>query len=269
LNQSSEMEMLTISRPDVNERPENQKHGADMFPESEHRIHSVAGDVAYLVQSQQAHPALAQGIPPADLLNEAEAARFAALKTEKRRRDWLLGRWTAKHLVRQWVWQKTAEWLPLAAVEIGNDADGAPIVNGHWSLSISHSNGYAFCAVAEGGALGADMERIEPRIEHFAADYFTVEELDRLPVTDDRLRDTMVTAVWSAKEAALKALHLGLRVDTRAVSCLIDPVVALPQQWTSFAIQVDGRRLNRATARLTGWWRTMDNFVLTMAAELV
>lgn len=259
--------MLTISRPDLNEGSDAQEQVGPMFPQASHRIHSVAGDVFYLIQSRHAHPALAYGIPPAGLLSEAEAMRFAALKTQKRRRDWLLGRWTAKHLIQQLVWQKRSEWLPLAAVSIVNDADGVPLVNGQYALSISHSHGYAFCAVTEGGVIGADMERIEPRIKHFAADYFTADELDRLPLTDGRLRDTMITAVWSAKEAVLKALHLGLSVDTRAVHCLMEPAVQ-PEQWRPFAIQVDGQRIGRPAPSLTGWWCTMDSFVLTIATLL-
>ncbi|MCB8986887.1 MAG: 4-phosphopantetheinyl transferase family protein [Ardenticatenaceae bacterium] len=46
-------------------------------------------------------------------------------------------------------------------------------------------------------------------------------------------------AVWSAKEAVLKALHLGLTVDTRCVECLIAPVAERPSTWTPFTIGCD------------------------------
>lgn len=136
----------------------------------------------WLVQSQDAHPDLAQGIPPDGLLNAVEQARFVTLKTEKRRRDWLLGRWTAKRLLQGVVCETGGECFPLNEFTVDNDADGAPtinyqlpITNFRFELSISHSHGYAFCAVAE-RPIGADIEWIEPRSDEFIADYFTEAE---------------------------------------------------------------------------------------------
>ena len=47
------------------------------------------------------------------------------------------------------------------------------------SLSLSHSDGTAFCALAAAGAsLGCDVEKVEPHSAAFLADYFTAEEQD-------------------------------------------------------------------------------------------
>jgi 4'-phosphopantetheinyl transferase len=231
--------------------------------------------VSTLIQSHQAHPALARGVPPEGLLSRAETEKFNSLKTDKRCRDWLLGRWTAKHLVQQVLAQKKGELLPLKLIEIGNNADGVPTVNGQWStvncqlsLSISHAQGHAFCAVRESGrAIGVDLERIEPRRAGFADAYFTDVEQERITHHESRLTyHALVTAVWSAKEAVLKALHLGLSVDTRAVSCLLEVPDVAADGWLPFAVQPDVQRLPH-TPTLQGWWRVMDGFVLALALE--
>jgi 4'-phosphopantetheinyl transferase len=229
--------------------------------------------VSTLIQSDQAHPALARGVPPDGLLSRPETEKFNSLKTDKRRRDWLLGRWTAKHLIQQVLAQEKGELLPLKLIEIGNNADGVPTVNGQWStvncqssLSISHSQDHAFCAVREGGgAIGVDLERIEPRHAGFAVAYFTDVEQERITHHASRFTyDALVTAVWSAKEAVLKALHLGLSVDTRAVTCLLEVPDVAADGWLPFAVQPDPQRLPH-TPTLQGWWRVIDGFVLTLA----
>jgi 4'-phosphopantetheinyl transferase len=240
--------------------------------------------INWLLQTTSDHPDLARGIAPAGLLSDAEQVRLAALKTGKRRRDWLLGRWTAKRLIQPYVERQTGSRLPLDALIIGTDPDGAPHVIADYRLqigsivcnlqsiicnlrlSISHSGDRAFCALSDamGAHVGADIERIEPRSWQFVEDYFTDEEIElvrRAPAD----RDTLVTAIWSAKEAVLKALHLGLTVDTRSVSCSI----AWPDRadgWANLALVFDGHLLELdTTPALVGWWRRMDDFVLTVA----
>lgn len=236
--------------------------------------------IRWLVQSVNVHPDLARGVPPVGLLSAGEQARFAGLKNDKRRRDWLLGRWTAKKLVQRVAWESSGSVVPLDQLIVSNDADGVPIVdcqlsivNYQLNISISHSNGHALCAVVEDRVIGADIERIEKRADGFAEDYFTEEELERIaycvlrvPPVDMQyaLRDMLVTAIWSAKEAVLKALHVGLRVDTRSVRCLLAPTGNRPWEWMPFTIELDEQGLNRAAPALAGWWRTLDEYVLTL-----
>jgi hypothetical protein len=113
----------------------------------------------------------------------------------------------------------------LDAITVGNDADGAPYlsVDGKGrlpvSLSISHRGARAFCALSFSPSLsvGADIERVEPRIPAFVSDFFTSHEAGRVWACAPGTRDLLVSVVWSAKEAVLKALRQGLRVDTRRV----------------------------------------------------
>jgi 4'-phosphopantetheinyl transferase len=138
----------------------------------------------------------------------------------------------------------------------------------------------AVCAIAPScGALGCDLEAIEPRSDAFIHDYFTDEEraLVEQAVEDDR--PLLCTLLWSAKESALKALREGLRLDTRSV--IATPVVALRSQaqagrdlaQTEGAHAVNGwwplrvRRVHGESFR--GWWQNTRTMVRTMVAAPV
>ncbi|NUQ07274.1 MAG: 4'-phosphopantetheinyl transferase superfamily protein, partial [Anaerolineae bacterium] len=132
----------------------------------------------------------------------------------------------------------------------------------------SHSAGRAFCALGEQAMLGADLERIVPRAPGFAADYFTTAERALTAAADAAHRDLMTTAIWCGKEAALKALGLGLTVDTRTVACL--GAVPTADAWTRFTIALEESIPipgSGAAPALLGWWRRLDDFVLTLAAD--
>ena len=201
-----------------------------------------------------------ESIPPG-FLSVSEAARWQALRSEKRRRDWLLGRWTAKLLLQAVIQEQSGELPALSDLVIASRPDGAPCLdwpaarNGRTvTLSLSHSGEVAACAAAfspdPGGAganLGVDIEKIDQRSPRFADEYFTPAEAALVERTPDEDRDVLVTAIWSAKEAALKAVQLGLRVDTRSVACRIElpgvPLDRLPDHWLPFEVEWDAVRL--------------------------
>ena len=160
-----------------------------------------------------------------DWLTADERARLDGFRFEKRRRDWLLGRWTAKVAV------LAIAGLPrrdIARVEIASAPDGAPLpmLDGErygTQLSLSHSNDRAFSAVSQGtAALGCDIELVEPRSARFIETFFTASEAERVVAADPRFRDLLVTMIWSAKESTLKALRTGLQADTRSVEVIDD-----------------------------------------------
>jgi 4'-phosphopantetheinyl transferase len=226
--------------------------------------------IHWLVQSADAHPRLAQGIPPDGLLSSAERRHFDSLQSSKRRADWLLGRWTAKKLI-QSVLSRQEEAFTMMQLVITNRPSGEPHLQTPLlplTLSISHSNQHALCAVVEQAdwALGVDLEQIAPRTSAFCAQYFTVGEQQRLAHAPEPMRVVLTTALWSAKEAVLKALHVGLRIDTRAVEIEI-AATAPPTGWRPLTIAVDPRHFTQAPPPLDGWWRVMDGFVLTMCTE--
>lgn len=187
-------------------------------------------------------------------LSSAELRHLGGLTVVKRRRDWLLGRWTAKGLVMAHLRRDDP-----CAVSIEAGGDGAPRVlydGSPLSVSISHSHGHALCAVVDGEApVGVDLEWIEPRSDAFVTDFFTAAEAAQVRGARGTERDRLVTATWSAKEAALKVLRTGLTVDTRSVTCRAEEGGG---GWSALQYGARGEGLR-------GWWRTREGFVVCLA----
>lgn len=192
-----------------------------------------------------------------DWLGPDERARLAAMRIEKRRDDFVLGRWTAKRAV-----AARLSGAPIAAIEIRAATDGAPqaFLDGAplpIAVSLSHSVGRAFAATAEHWPLGADLERIESRSELLVADYFTADETAHVAACPPGDRDRAITAIWSAKESVLKARRTGLREDPRRIGIALD-ATRPGAGWRSLQITVDG------APPLVGWWRTVDGYVASL-----
>lgn len=162
---------------------------------------------------------------PADggWLTPGEEAVLARLRVPKRAADWSLGRWVAKGaVVGALAAEVGGEGLRPRDVEILAGPGGAPgvcvLAPGAWpevALSLSHAAGTGFAAAALGMVrVGCDVEGVAVRSGAFVEDYLTRDEAAwvRSSGADAALRATLV---WSAKEAALKALGEGLRRDTR------------------------------------------------------
>lgn len=240
--------------------------------------------IDWLIQSVAAHPDLARGVAPAGLLSPSEQRRLAALTVAKRRCDWLIGRWTAKRLLQSYMERRTGQWLPLDVFTIASDPDGAPRVIAdcrlqtvdrgvnlqsaidNLKLSISHCHGHAFCAIADqpGLAIGADIERVEPRAPEFAGDYFTSHELAQVAASPPGDHDATVTLIWSAKEAALKALRLGLTVDTRRVSCALAREHHASLSWEPLSVACALGLAGPGASPLHGWWKLTNEFAMTI-----
>ena len=254
--------------------------------------------IHWLIQSITAHPDLAHGQAPPGLLSKAETTIFNGFSVRKRRQDWLLGRWTTKLLLQEIIHRQLGRLLPLDSIAVLPGPDGAPRLSftsagsdlsPAFSVSISHSHGFSFCAVvtAPNWPLGADMELIEPRSPSFVADFFTAEEQEQVRESAPAVREALVTAVWSGKEAALKAVRQGLRSDTRSVSCHFAGGIAagLPGSeadsliranggiagaapWQSFAIRWQRAAAGAHHPPLKGWWMVRGSHVLTLAAQV-
>ena len=224
-------------------------------------------DVFWLEQTDADLPA------DTDWLSADEAARANGMRFARRRADWLLGRWTAKCAMAQY-WKALAQQPLLADIEIRSAVSGAPQVfltgeAAAVAISLSHRAGRAMCAVATlDVALGCDLEIIEPRSGAFISDYFTTEEQALVAAATPADQSRVVTALWSAKESTLKALGLGLRVDTREVLVnLIDTYHRKlssagsyrPDPWRSLQVRYDGKIYS-------GWWQYTTSLLRTLVA---
>jgi phosphopantetheinyl transferase len=156
------------------------------------------------------------------VLGRRERQLWHSLKMpEPRRLEWLLGRIVAKDAVRQFLRHHHARVLRPADIEILPDDDGRPVVTGSWTelvpcapiLSLSHTAGVAVAVVGDGHAdtgIGVDIEvagRMNEKMEKLA---FSPHERELLFSSRHFETDDWPLRFWCAKEAAAKALGLGL-----------------------------------------------------------
>jgi 4'-phosphopantetheinyl transferase len=200
-----------------------------------------------------------------DWLSDNEANCLSRLRFAKRRTDWRLGRWTAKRALSVCL-ELPAHPLIFKKIDIRPASSGAPEVffadqPAAVTISLTHRAGVAACVVVMSNTeLGCDLEMVEPRSDIFVSDYFTMEEqalVARTPAAD---RPRLLALLWSAKESALKALHEGLRLDTRSV--IVSPFAA-PfdlNGWSPLQVRYTGGQV------FHGWWQNTDSILRTVVA---
>lgn len=146
----------------------------------------------------------------------------------RRRRDWLLGRVAAKDAVRLYLARRRGEerMLHPVLVTLGSDEAGAVRV-----LDVQGSEERVFVSLGHGEAgavaaasdhpVGIDAEPARAAARLDASDFATTLERERLSALggaeDEAVR---LTRLWCAKEAAAKALGLGLGGRPRAWEAL-------------------------------------------------
>ena len=116
--------------------------------------------------------------------------------------------------------------------------------------------------------VGVDVEIPVPKILRISDKFlskaehqlFTIPFSDKTPghaVSENQLP----TLLWSAKEAALKVLRVGLRADTRSVEVTLD-LQARPDGWAALSIAASSGEA------FPGWWRRDGVYLLTLAARV-
>lgn len=204
---------------------------------------------------------------PADdaWLAPGERDRAGRMRFRKRLDDYRLGRQVTKRAVAK-VLGLAEDAESLRRIEVRNADDGAPEVllggeSAPVTISISDRAGWGVCAVGLGrGAVGCDLELVEPRSETFVNDYMTARERVRVAAASDaEARDELANLLWCAKESALKVLHCGLRRDTRSAE--VELLESAGGEWGALRISVGAGRV------LPGWWRRFGTFLLTVCAE--
>jgi phosphopantetheinyl transferase len=149
-------------------------------------------------------------IPPADkLLTKRELKIYEEFKTDKRRDEWLAGRYALKSLATNFF------TFDIQQMEVRNSPSGKPVllVPGGTSLpaSLSHRGDYAAAVIAlTGEAIGVDIEIIEPRDKSWAEQSFHKDEIS----SNSHI---FQTELWAKKEAVLKFLGVGLSIDMRDI----------------------------------------------------
>ena len=222
--------------------------------------HIMTMDVYWLEQTESDVP------PGNEWLSGNEDILLAGLHFAKRRADWRLGRWTAKCAVAAYLKLRVAP-AGMAEIEISARPSGAPQVMlatgpAPAEISLSHRGGAAMCAVAgPEAAIGCDLEIVEAHSPAFIRDYFTDEEQMEIARAPAGHQQSLVAALWSAKESALKALQEGLRLDTRSVSVRLRGWADEGDRWSPLQADCEHGEV------FHGWWQRAGNLVRTMVAR--
>jgi 4'-phosphopantetheinyl transferase len=206
---------------------------------------------------------------PDDLawLGNDEQAVQDTLRIAKRRKDWLLGRWTAKTAVRRLFESLGKPPPPHSDMQVLAASDGAPEIflagkPAGILLSISHSHPYGFCILFPAGSCaGCDLEKIMPRTRPFVRDYFTEAEQAFVNSFPDADHPLLVNLIWCAKESALKALREGLRLDTRRVEVSLE-FPAPNNGWNPLSVY-----FSQNNQSFSGFWMQYDGFVWVILAD--
>lgn len=228
---------------------------------------SIKGDMSdtfywTLVDSSQASLENPEGF-----LSSSELRTFHTFRFTKRRQEWLLGRWTAKFLIKS---IPAYQGYSPAEIEILSSEKGAPFFQlpgggaAPYVLSISHCDRYALCALSSGTDIhiGVDIEKIEARSQTFIKDYFTPREVGLVNSQPFESRDIMSTLIWSAKESMLKALRVGLHWDTRQVEISkVSGMLEKRLRWNELLL-ADMQQEKRGWF---GWWQMYNGYVITSA----
>lgn len=155
---------------------------------------------------------------PLDHLSDEERDRLAAFGSEKRRREFALGRDTARRLVARHTGTAPSA-VPLRVAE-----DGAPAPEG-FHLSIAHGSTTERTLAAAAMAprsVGVDLEVIRPRrpdLYRFLLDPEEYGVMEALPHDHDASQ----VLLWALKEAALKAMRTGFRVSPKELRFIAPP----------------------------------------------
>jgi phosphopantetheine--protein transferase-like protein len=148
------------------------------------------------------------------LLTEADRAYVTSRGTPKRKADRILGRMAAKQAVSDLTGLEPADF------RIENRSSGEPFVVTESGepvphVSISHRDGQAVAVATRMGRAGIDLEVVEARAPSFAETWFRLSE-QKMCNGNPRVE----SQVWAIKEAVLKALGTGLKLDPREVEVL-------------------------------------------------
>jgi 4'-phosphopantetheinyl transferase EntD len=178
-------------------------------------------------------------------LTTAERNQALALPTERRRRQYVLGRLAAREAIRRLVEPR----MRMSFIEILSELDRAPraSVNGldDWvSISISHSNRLAVaCAwLADSKSLvsaGIDLEYVRPNEVAESTYAFSRAERKLLSRAAEG-SEIAALAAWTAKEAVWKALLAGQEIGPNAIE-----VEAQSLEQGRAIVQVKGPLLQR------------------------
>lgn len=156
-----------------------------------------------------------------ELLTARERDEVARIKNDVLRVRHVVSRGLRRGILADCIGQ------PPGDLEFVEEEGGKPrVLNvGGWDFNISHSGDFVAVAVARGG-VGVDIEVIRPvrEMDAIVARYFHRDEGTYWRSLDVSLREEAFFVLWSAREAAMKCVGLGLARGLAVTR--VDPAIA-------------------------------------------
>jgi phosphopantetheinyl transferase len=111
-----------------------------------------------------------------------------------------------------------------------------------WTVSLTHTDGLAACAISVKGVVGVDAEALDAAVEMpaVAAMQFDAAAAKRIAEAEGAVRLDRFFRTWALKEAAVKALGVGFAIPVE-LAITLDPArisgaEPVGRQWTAFEI---------------------------------
>lgn len=164
----------------------------------------------------------AQWAALADLLNDEERARAARFAFEEDREAYVAAHGLLRVELSRRVALAPQDW------RFGVGAHGKPYLLDpprDLRFNMSHTRGMVAVALAEGVDVGVDVEPSDRRAESMklAKRFFAPEEVALLAGVEGEARRDMFFAIWTLKEAVVKATGQGLSRALDSFSIALDP----------------------------------------------
>lgn len=156
-------------------------------------------------------------------LDDEERRRAVGLRVESARRTFVAGRTLLRTVLAERL-GVPPDRLAFAVGPHGRPRLASPEDAG-LDFNLSHSHGLIAAAVCRHAPVGLDLERWRevPAAERLARRFFAPAELAAVQSRAGAERDRAFLAIWTAKEAWLKATGLGISVRLASVEVEPDP----------------------------------------------
>lgn len=149
------------------------------------------------------------GWPDAERLPAPERERAASFLREEPGRRWVAARWALRRVLEGYLEE------PAAEIELELGENGKPSLRDRNGIefNLSHSNGLALVAVAEGREVGVDVELIEPGrdLVALAERALDPDDVAAVRAASESERPAVFYAAWTRYEARLKCLGASLQ----------------------------------------------------------
>lgn len=159
-----------------------------------------------------------------NLLSPDERECAARFHFDQDRQAYITARGTLRSLLHDYL------DCPAERIEFVYSPQGKPALGGEFKhrpirFNLSHSGEIALFAFAHGREIGVDIERIRPdtECEKIARQFFSTAEVAALMELDAEARIRAFFAVWTRKEAFIKALGEGLSFPLDAFDVSLAP----------------------------------------------